>query len=115
MIVKRRFSFESAHHLPRHPGKCREPHGHSYRLEVSVDRPVDPVSGLAIDFSDLKEIVRREVVDRFDHKDLNAIVENPSAELLAVWIWEKLAGTLPGLVEVELHETESCSVVYRGR
>lgn len=115
MIVRRRFSFEAAHHLPRHPGKCRQPHGHSYRLVVSVDRPVDPDSGLGIDFSDLKGVVVREVVDRCDHKDLNAIVDNPTAELLAVWIWDRLAPSLPGLVEVELHETESCSVVYRGR
>jgi 6-pyruvoyltetrahydropterin/6-carboxytetrahydropterin synthase len=115
VIVRRRFTFEAAHRLPRHPGKCRDLHGHSYRLAVSVDRPVDPETGLAIDFSDLKEIVRREVVDRLDHKDLNAILDNPTAERIAVHVWDRLAPALPGLVEIELHETESCSVVYRGR
>ena len=53
MIVRRRFDFEAAHRLPRHPGKCRELHGHSYRLVVAVERPVDPDSGMVIDFGDL--------------------------------------------------------------
>jgi 6-pyruvoyltetrahydropterin/6-carboxytetrahydropterin synthase len=115
MIVRRRFPFEAAHRLPHHPGKCRDLHGHSYRLVVSVDRPVEAQSGLAVDFSDLKEIVTREVVDRLDHKDLNAVLDNPTAERIAEWIWDRLAGPLPGLCEIELFETESCSVVLRGR
>ena len=114
MRVRRRFRFEAAHRLPRHPGKCRELHGHSYELLVVVERPVDPHSGMAIDFTDLKRLVRREVVDRVDHKDLNEIIDNPTAELVAQWSWERLSGHLPGLVEIELRETERCSVVYRG-
>ena len=114
MIVRRRFDFEAAHRLPEHPGKCRDLHGHSYRLVVTVERPVDPHSGMAIDFSDLKRVVRREVVDKLDHKDLNEIIENPTAEETVRWIWERLTEPLPGLTELELHETTSCSVVYRG-
>jgi 6-pyruvoyltetrahydropterin/6-carboxytetrahydropterin synthase len=112
--VRREFEFEAAHRLPRHPGKCRQPHGHSYRLAVTVERPVHPESGLAIDFSELKAIVEREVVLTLDHRDVNEILENPTAEAMAVWIWSRLEGPLAGLVEVELHETRSCSVVYRG-
>jgi 6-pyruvoyltetrahydropterin/6-carboxytetrahydropterin synthase len=112
--VRRSFPFETAHRLPRHPGKCRDLHGHSYRLVVTVDRPVDPDSGMAIDFGDLKEVVGREVVSALDHRCANDLMENPTAELLAVWIWRRLAVPLPGLVEIELHETRSCSVVYRG-
>ena len=114
MIVKRVFHFESAHRLPHHPGKCRELHGHSYRLVVSVDRPVEATSGMGIDFSDLKALVRDEVVDRLDHRSLNDVLDNPTAELIAQWIWERLAGKLPGLAEVELWETAECAVVYRG-
>ena len=114
MIVRRAFEFESAHRLAHHPGKCRELHGHSYRLVVSVDRAVDPRSGLAIDFSDLKQLVVRDVVDILDHRSLNDVLDNPTAEHIAVWIWDRLAPGLPGLVEIELHETRSCSVVYRG-
>jgi 6-pyruvoyltetrahydropterin/6-carboxytetrahydropterin synthase len=89
-------------------------HGHSYVLEVTVNRPVDPESGLAIDFSELKAIVRREVIDRLDHRYVNDLVDNPSAENMAFWIWKRLASHLPGLEEIELHETRNCSVVYRG-
>ena len=114
MRVRRRFVFEAAHHLPRHPGKCRGLHGHSYALVVTVERPVDPASGLGIDFSDLKAVVAREVVDLLDHRCVNEVLENPTAENLAVWIWRKLASPLAGLCEIELHETRDCSVVYRG-
>ena len=114
MRVKRVFDFEAAHVLPHHPGKCRNLHGHSYRLVVTVDRPVDPASGLAIDFADLKAIVRREVVDVLDHRYVNDLIDNPSAENMTVWMWGRLVPALPGLVEIELWETRSCAVVYRG-
>jgi 6-pyruvoyltetrahydropterin/6-carboxytetrahydropterin synthase len=112
--VRRRFTFEAAHRLPRHPGKCRDLHGHAYELIVSVERPVDPDSGMAIDFGDLKKVVREEIVSVVDHKCMNDFMENPTAEEMAVWMWNRLVGVLPGLVEVELHETRNCSVVYRG-
>jgi len=112
--VRRRFEFESAHLLPNHPGKCRNLHGHSYVLDVTVDRVVDSQSGMAIDFADMKMIVKAEVIDILDHKYINDIMENPTAEVMAVWIWKRLYRPLPGLVEIELHETRNCSVIYRG-
>ena len=114
MRVKATFDFEAAHRLPRHPGKCKDLHGHSYHLVVSVDRPVAGDSGMAIDFSDLKTVVRREVVDRLDHTFINDLIDNPTAEVMAVWIWNALRLPLPGIAEVELWETRSCAVVYRG-
>ena len=114
MRVRRNFDFEAAHLLPHHPGKCRDLHGHAYRLVVTVDRPVDPETGLAIDFGDLKQVVRARVVDVLDHKHLNDIIDNPTAENIVVWIWQRLAGSLDGLIEIELFETRNCSVVYRG-
>lgn len=114
MRVRRRFRFEAAHELPRHPGKCRNLHGHSYELFVVVEGPIDADSGMVIDFSDLKQTVRREVVDPLDHEYLNRVIDNPTAEQVAVWIWDRLTSTLTGLVEIELRETEDCGVVYRG-
>ena len=64
--------------------------------------------------ADLKEIVRREVVSELDHRDVNEILENPTAAALAVWAWNRLADALPGLAEIEIHETSRCSVAYRG-
>jgi len=112
--IRRRIAFEAAHLLPLHPGKCRGLHGHAYELDVTVDLPVDPDSGLAMDFSDLKRIVLRAAVDRLDHSYVNDVIENPTAERIAVWIWDRLRPALPGLVEIELHETRDCSVTYRG-
>ena len=114
MKVKATFDFEAAHRLPHHPGKCRDLHGHSYRLVVTVDRPVAVDSGIAIDFSDLKKVVRHEVVDRLDHTYVNDRIDNPTAEVMVVWIWNALRDPLPGLVEIELWETRNCAVVYRG-
>jgi 6-pyruvoyltetrahydropterin/6-carboxytetrahydropterin synthase len=112
--VRRRFVFEAAHLLPQHPGKCRQLHGHAYELVVAVERPVDPETGMAVDFSDLKTVVHREVVRHLDHGNVNDLIENPTAEHMAVWIWSRLQPVLSGLVEIELHETRNCSVVYRG-
>jgi 6-pyruvoyltetrahydropterin/6-carboxytetrahydropterin synthase len=114
MRVRRGFDFEAAHVLPRHPGKCRNLHGHSYRLIVTLERDVDRETGFTIDFSELKRIVRAEVIDRLDHGSLNDVMENPTAEHIAEWIWNRLANSLPGLAEIELFETRNCSVVYRG-
>jgi 6-pyruvoyltetrahydropterin/6-carboxytetrahydropterin synthase len=112
--VRRRFEFEAAHELPKHPGKCRNLHGHSYGLVVTVERPVDAGSGMAIDFGELKRIVNSEVVEQLDHIHVNDVIENPTAENMARWIWTRLSGKLPGLIEIELHETRSCSVIYGG-
>jgi 6-pyruvoyltetrahydropterin/6-carboxytetrahydropterin synthase len=114
MRVRRSFHFEAAHVLPHHPGKCRDLHGHSYHLIVTVERPVDPATGLAVDFSEIKQTVRSAVIARVDHKSLNDLIDNPTAEEIAIWIWDRLVGPLDGLCEIELFETRNCSVVYRG-
>jgi 6-pyruvoyltetrahydropterin/6-carboxytetrahydropterin synthase len=112
--VRRRFRFEAAHELPNHPGKCRRLHGHSYELFVTIHGPVEEATGMVVDFSDLKQLVREQVVDRVDHRNLNELIDNPTAERIAIWIWEQLSARLDRLAEIELRETENCSVVYRG-
>lgn len=114
MLVAREFRFEAAHRLPEHPGKCRNLHGHRYRLKVVCDAPVDPATGLAIDFGELKRVVHERVVDVLDHGYLNEVLPIPSAELIAVWVWQRLADAGLPLVEVELFETDASSVIYRG-
>lgn len=114
MLVIREFRFEAAHHLPDHPGKCQRPHGHSYRLNVACAAPVDPQTGMAIDFGDLKRVVNEQVLDALDHRDLNEILPIPTAERIAAWIWERLKAAGLPLHEVTLFETSNCWVVYRG-
>ena len=114
MRVRQEFRFEAAHHLPRHPGKCKFVHGHSYRFALSLDLPVSPETGMTMDFSDIHAAVEEKILRPCDHRNLNDFLENPTAELIAVWVWQTLRPALPGLAEVELWEVEGCSVVYRG-
>ncbi len=115
VILNRTFRFEAAHRLPLHPGACRNLHGHSYVLRVALETDVDPRTGMGCDFSDLDVVVRARVLDQADHRNFNDFLENPTAENICRWIWERLDGALPGrLVEIELHETFDCSCVYRG-
>ena len=94
MTLGRRFRFDASHFLPHHEGKCRELHGHGYELEVRCRGPVDPHSGMLIDFADLKKQVRERVLDHLDHKHLNDVIPNPTAEELAVWIYDALRDDL---------------------
>ena len=110
MDVTKRFRFEAAHHLPGYPGKCARPHGHGYRLEVTVSGPIRP-DGLVFDFYDLKRIVNERVIEPLDHRDLNEIIDVPSAENIAVWIRDRLHD-LP-LREIRLFETEDSWVTLR--
>ena len=103
------YTFEAAHRLTWHPGKCRNLHGHSYRLDVTVQGPLD-VNGVVIDFDVLTEVVEREVIDRWDHRDLNEILDNPTAELLAHRAWELLTAAGVDLAALRLWETTDSSV-----
>jgi 6-pyruvoyltetrahydropterin/6-carboxytetrahydropterin synthase len=114
MIIKHSFSFEAAHRLPYHQGKCFNLHGHSYRFLLTLDLPLDPRTGMTLDFGDLSATVEKQVLSVWDHKNLNDFMENPTAENIVVDLWGRLAGDVPGLKEIELWEMPDCSVVYRG-
>lgn len=103
------FTFEAAHRLPWHAGRCRNLHGHSYRLDVTVSGPLD-ANGVVIDFDVLSEVVRIEVIDVWDHQDLNLVIDNPTAELLAHRAWELLTGAGLVLTSLRLWETRDASV-----
>ena len=81
---------------------------------MAVEGEVDPRSGMIADFGDVKGAVREHVLARVDHRDLNDVLENPTAENIARWIWEALEPRLPGLAEVRLYEIPDCCVTYRG-
>jgi len=112
MFVTKEFSFNGAHRLVGYRGRCERLHGHTWRLQVTVQAPVGE-DGLAFDFARLKEIVEREVLSVLDHAYLNDIMENPSAENIALWAWKKLEGILP-LHEIKVFETPTSFVTYRG-
>jgi len=117
MEVFREFGFESAHSLPNVPEghKCARLHGHSFRVRVTVDGDVGERTGWVMDFADLKAAVQ-PTIDELDHRLLNEIegLENPTSEVLARWIWDRVAPGLPGLAAVEVRETCTSGCTYRG-
>jgi len=115
VIVTKRFRFEAAHRLPRYQGPCFELHGHSYELQVTLEMPVNAETGMTVDFFQLEAAVKAEILDRLDHKNINDTLENPTAENIAVWIWDRLKPGFPQLAEIRLFETPDSSVAYRGR
>jgi 6-pyruvoyltetrahydropterin/6-carboxytetrahydropterin synthase len=110
------FGFEAAHWLPTFPEghKCRRLHGHSFRVEIVVEGDVPPQQGYLVDFGDVKAAIA-PVRDQLDHRCLNDIegLENPTSEVLAAWLWERLAPTLPLLAEITVAETCSSRCIYR--
>ena len=117
MEIFKEFTFEAAHMLPNVPAghKCRRLHGHSFRVRVFVEGPLDSSLGWVADFADVKEAfepIRLEL----DHYYLNDIdgLENPTSEIIAKWIWVRLKPRLPGLSRILLFETCTAGCEYRG-
>jgi 6-pyruvoyltetrahydropterin/6-carboxytetrahydropterin synthase len=112
------FRFESAHRLPKVPAghKCARLHGHSYKVEIAVEGPVDEETGWLIDFAVLEE-AWAPLGKVLDHNYLNEIpgLENPTSEILARWIWERLQPKLPLLARVTVSETCTSRCEYEGR
>lgn len=113
----REFRFESAHRLPRVPPghKCARLHGHSFKVEVAIRGPVDPATGWFIDY-DVVDSAFRPLLEQLDHHYLNEVpgLENPTSEVLARWLWERLLPPLPQLERVIVHETCDARCEYEG-
>lgn len=113
------FRFEAAHHLPNHDGKCRRKHGHSWTGSVVVDGDTlftdGPKAGMLIDYYDLSVAVNPIVEEYLDHHDLNQTLDlkNPTSELIAKWLFDKLKPRLPMLVAVIINETCTSACEYR--
>lgn len=133
MKVCRRETFNAAHRLynPNWSdeknnevfGLCNNPnyHGHNYVLEVWVEGAIDPDTGYVIDTKILKQYIKEEIVEPFDHRNLNLDVPefrdlNPTAEHIAIVSWNKLRKRLPDnlTLVVRLYETENNIVEYAG-
>ena len=104
-------------------GKCanRNGHGHNYTIEVTVSGEIDPVSGFVVDLKDLKTVLEREVVSVYDHRHLNLEVPefksaNPTTENIAIAIWKRLDGKIPGakLHRVRVYELPDLFADYYG-
>lgn len=115
--LSKSFSFEAAHWLPTFPEghKCRRMHGHSFHVDVIVAGDVDETEGYLIDYGEIKAAIA-PVEKQLDHYVLNEIdgLENPTAENVARFIWDRLKPELPLLNEVIVHETCTTACHYHG-
>lgn len=133
VTVSRKAHFNAAHRLYRKDwdnkkndavfGKCNNPnfHGHNYELVASVTGEIDPETGFVIDMKVLKDIIKNEIEDAFDHKNLNLEVPefkdlNPTAENIAVVIYDKMKAKLDPKFDlnITLYETPRNFVSYSG-
>ena len=134
MRVCRRATFNAAHRLFRKDwsdeknnavfGKCNNPnfHGHNYVLEVWIEGAIDTETGYVVDLKIVKDLIKNEITDRFDHKNLNLDCKeflnlNPTAENIAVVCWNLLRSELDKKYElsIKLWETENNLVEYNGQ
>lgn len=117
MILIKEFEFDAAHNLIHYHGKCERLHGHTYKMVVKLEGEPGP-EDMVYDFVELKKLVKEKVVDKFDHYYLNDIIEQPTAENIAIYAWNALVDELKRdncrLYEVEVWETKTSGIVYRG-
>lgn len=95
VLVSKEFTFDAAHHLHDYEGKCKNLHGHTYKVIFGLSGYTDS-RGLMIDFGDIKDIWKNEIEIHLDHRYLNETLPlmNTTAENMAVWIYEKMAEAL---------------------
>ncbi|MEK3889973.1 6-carboxytetrahydropterin synthase QueD [Bacillus sp. FSL K6-3431] len=95
VLVSKEFTFDSAHHLHCYEGKCKNLHGHTYKVVFGISGYADD-RGLVIDFGDMKDIWKSEIEIHLDHKYLNESLPpmNTTAENIVVWIYEKMSEVL---------------------
>ena len=117
MELRKTFQFEAAHLLPHLPKshKCRRLHGHSFKAEIVVAGECDERLGWLMDYAKITRLFK-PLWEKLDHHYLNEIpgLENPTSEIIAIWIWRKLKPKLPQLTEVTVAETCTAKCVYRG-
>lgn len=115
LSVTKIFEFEACHHLPNYDGACKNLHGHSYKLEVTVGGLINrdessPKCGMIIDFKDLKALVDEVAVNKYDHTNLNQFFDCPTAENMVNTIAHDIIRELPDdltLISCKLWETST--------
>lgn len=111
------YRFEAAHRLPKVPSghKCARLHGHSFKIELAIQGPVNPETGWFIDFGDVDR-VWLPLFEELDHNYLNDVVglENPTSENLARWLWDRIKPDLAALQRVIVFETCDARCEYEG-
>ncbi|WP_409477320.1 6-pyruvoyl trahydropterin synthase family protein [Pseudobdellovibrio sp. HCB154] len=113
--LKSHFQIESARFLPLLPEghPCKSMHGHSFKIILTLRGPLDPKVGWVQDYHEINEVMR-PLLSEIDHRVLNEVkgLENPTSELLAVWIYDRTKAKLPLLKSVTIMETPTTECTY---
>ena len=116
ITIYKRFRFSAAHRLPMtHVNhKCHALHGHNFVVNLTFKGPI-AADGFLIDFGDVSK-AWAPIDAVLDHKYLNDIpgLENPTSEVIAMWVWERMVAKIPCLVAVEVKETDDSGAIYEG-
>lgn len=122
--LKRIYRFEAARWLPHLPPEhpCSRLHGHSFRVELVVAGPVDPTTGMVLDYADI-DAAAHPAIARLDHRCLNdlavdtqdPLLANPTTEHVCIWLWRQIHPQLPLLKYIEVAETQEASARYSGQ
>lgn len=90
IAITKEISFDAAHHLEMYEGKCKNIHGHTYKLSITISGYLNEI-GIVIDFFEVKKMFEELIIDKLDHNYLNDILPdmNPTVDNMVVWIWEQ--------------------------
>ena len=118
MKLRKEFTFDAAHNLIRYKGASERLHGHTYRLAVEIEGTVND-DDMIIDFCEVSSVVRERVLSKLDHAYLNDLLEQPTAENIALWVWKLIDEPLKRgnceLCAVIVWETATSSVTIERR
>ena len=118
LIVCKILPLDASHYLTDYTGKCATLHGGRWQLGVSVKGPIDPVTGMVLDYTYLKHVIKTYIIDKWDHHCINAstpeLAWRSTTELMSIWIWFTLLEVLPGLHKIKLYETPDSYTEYQG-
>jgi len=111
------FTFDAAHKLPQLPPdhKCSKLHGHTFKVEVHINGPINEEFGWVVDYKTIKELVS-PIINQLDHTYLNDIkgLENPTTENIAKFLWKKILPIMPILCKIIVQETPNSGAIYSG-
>jgi 6-pyruvoyltetrahydropterin/6-carboxytetrahydropterin synthase len=95
VAITKEITFDAAHHLDEYEGKCKNIHGHTYKLSITISGFVNEI-GIVIDFYDVKQMFEELIMNKLDHKYLNDVLPNmnPTVDNIVVWVWEQFDKSL---------------------
>jgi len=106
LSVTKECTFDAAHSLPYYEGACHNLHGHRWTVRVTLAGNIDDTTGMIVDFVDLKKAMKEHIVDKYDHKHLNGVFDNPTAENMVIVMQNDLYSIFGlSLYRIRLYET----------